>query len=328
MAPIGIIRGTPKVVQVTECFGRDGIQALDRVLRTDEKMAILRRVVAAGFRRIEATSFVPEKIIPQFFDAETILESLRDLTDATLIAFVPNSKGMQRAAVAAQHGAGPDLALIVVSASETHNQRNLRRSRAETMQDHRELAEIAQRSGIGLIGSISTSFGCPYEGDVTHEQVMALVRHYRAIGAREIQFGDTTGTANPNQVRSFFAKIVPELDDIVPIAHFHDTRGAAMANSLAALDMGVRVVDTSLAGLGGRPPAQRLQLAGPTGNTSSEDFVALIEEMGICSGLNVDAVIAAGIAVQELLGQPLHSHIVHSGRVVHEPESTKLVAIG
>lgn len=328
MAPIGIIRGIPKRVEVTECFGRDGIQALDRVLTTEEKLTILDRVVAAGFSRIEATSFVPEKVIPQFHDAETVLERLRERTKASLIAFVPNSKGMQRAAVAAQYGAGPDLALIVVSASEAHNQRNLRRTQAETMQDHRELANIAHRAGVGLIGSISTSFGCPYTGDVSIEQVLKLVRHYRTIGVREIQFGDTTGTANPAQVRHFFARVLPELDEVQPIAHFHDTRGAAVANSLAALDVGVRIVDTSLGGLGGRPPSQRIQVAGPTGNTSTEDFAALIEEMGIETGLDIDAVIAAGQAVQQLLDSSLHSHIVHSGRVRHAADAEPLKALG
>lgn len=326
MAPIGIIRGLPKRVQLTECFGRDGIQALERVLTTEQKLSILRQVVAAGFQRIEVTSFVPEKVIPQFYDAEAILEAVRAETNATLIAFVPNAKGMQRAAVAAQYGAGPDLALIVVSASEAHNQKNLRRSQVETLADHREAAEIARRSGIGIIGSISTSFGCPYSGDVSVEKVIDLVRHYQTIGAREIQFGDTTGTANPAQVRSFFSKVIPHMGDMLPIAHFHDTRGAAVANSLAAIDMGVRLVDTSLGGLGGRPPAQRVQVAGPTGNTSSEDFSALLDEMDIQTGLDINGVIRAGQAVQQLLDADLHSHIVHAGRVPHAPQAELVAA--
>lgn len=325
MAPIGVIRGLPKRVQLTECFGRDGIQAVERVLDTEQKLAILKRVVKAGFERIEVTSFVPEKVIPQFYDAEAVLEAMRAQTKATLIAFVPNAKGMQRAAAAAQYGAGPDLALIVISASEVHNQKNLRRSQAETMADHREIAAIAQRSGIGIIGSIATSFGCPYSGDVPIEKVLELVQHYQRLGACEVQFGDTTGMANPAQVRSFFAKVIPQMGHMLPIAHFHDTRGAAVANSLAAIDMGVRIVDTSLGGLGGRPPAQRLQVAGPTGNTSSEDFSALLEEMGIQTGLDIDAVIQAGRALQALLGADLHSHIVHAGRVAHAP-GAELVA--
>ncbi|RMF13345.1 MAG: hydroxymethylglutaryl-CoA lyase [Candidatus Dadabacteria bacterium] len=326
MAPIGLIRGIPDRITLTECFARDGIQSIDRVLTTDEKLAILRRIIAAGFDRIEATSFVPEKIIPQFFDAETVLERLREETDAELIAFVPNAKGMQRAAVAAQYGAGPDAALIVVSASEAHNRKNLRRSTQETIQEHRRAAEIAQRSGIRIIGSISTSFGCPYTGDVPVERVLDLVRHYRLIGATEIQFGDTTGMANPFQVRHFFSRVLPELDGLMPVAHFHDTRGAAIANSLAALDMGVRIVDTSLGGLGGRPPEQRIQVSGPTGNTSSEDFAALVDEMGIETGLDIDLLIEAGRALVDLLADPLHSHIVHAGRVRHSPEATSVAA--
>ncbi len=328
MAELGLIRRVPKSIELTECFGRDGIQAIDQVLTTDEKLDILKGVADAGFTRIEATSFVPEKYFPQFHDSEAVLEALRDYTDADLIAFIPNTRGMQRAAVAAQYGGGPDIALMVVSASEAHNQRNLKRTKAETMAIQQEAAEVAERACIRLCGSISVSFGCPYTGDVAIESVLELVEHYKSIGAREIQFGDTTGTANPMQVHRFFAAVLPHLDGLTPIAHFHDTRGAAIANSLAALEMGVRTVDTSLGGLGGRPPKQRVQVSGPTGNTSTEDFAALADEMGLDTGLDIDRILTLGHRVRQILGDDLHSHILHAGRVPHEPPSEQVAATG
>lgn len=274
-------------------------------------------MAAAGFQRIEVTSFVPAKYMPQFYDAEDILRELRPWTDANLIAFVPNAKGMERAAETRSRGWGPDTALIVVSASEAHNQKNLRRSKAETMADHRQAAAIAHDAGLRILGSISTSFGCPYTGDVPIADVLELIAHYRDIGAHEVQFGDTTGTANPVQVRRFFEAVLPKLEGMTPVAHFHDTRGAAIANSLVAVDMGITVIDTALGGTGGRPVDQRIQESGPTGNTSSEDLSALLEEMGYRTGIDIDLVLAIGARLQEILGRPLYSHAVHAGRVQH-----------
>jgi hydroxymethylglutaryl-CoA lyase len=287
------------------------------VFTTEQKLELLTALAAAGLDRIEVTSFVPAKYMPQFYDAEDLLAAFRPRTRAELIAFVPNSHGMERAAAAAREGKGPDTALIVVSASEAHNQKNLKRTVAETMADHAKAARIARAAGIKLLGSISTAFGCPYSGDVPVDNVLRLVRHYRDIGADEIQFGDTTGTANPLGVRRFFARVLPELGGLTPVAHFHDTRGAAIANSLAAIDAGVTVIDTALGGTGGRPTNQRIQRSGPTGNTSTEDLAALLAEMGIETGIDVDALLEAGRRLQTMLGHDLFSHIQHAGRVLH-----------
>lgn len=313
-------------VQLTECLLRDGLQSMDRVLTTDEKLRLLDAVLAAGFSRVEVTSFVPAKVIPQFFDAEEMMrEARRRASPSTeLIAFVPNARGMERAAALASAGEGPDSALIVCSATDAHNLRNLRRTAAETKEDHRRAAEIAHRAGLKIIGSISVAFGCPYSGDVGLETVLDRVTHYRAIGAHEVQFGDTTGMANPVSVRRLFRAVMPELGAMTPVAHFHDTRGAAVANSLAAVELGVQVVDTALGGTGGRPPAQRVQASGPTGNTASEDFAALLDEMGVSTGLDVDAVLRAGELLQSITGQTLYAHILHAGRVPHVPESEPL----
>jgi len=310
----------PQAVTLTECLLRDGLQSLERVLTTREKQALLSRIAAAGFRRIEVTSFVPPKYYPQFYDADAMLAYARETTNAELIAFVPNAKGMERAAETAKAGYGPDLALMVVSASEAHNRGNLKRSREETMAEHARAAEIAAAAGIEIIGSISTSFGCPYTGDVPVDEVCRLVAHYDNIGAREVQFGDTTGMANPVQVQRFFEAVGPELNGMAPVAHFHDSRGLAMTNSLVATAMGVTTVDTALGGLGGRPPEQRVQAGGPTGNTSSEDLAAAAAEMGVQTGLDVDRVIAAGCQLQTLLGRDLYSHTPFAGRVRHAPQ--------
>lgn len=323
-------------IDVTECLLRDGLQSIERVLTTREKLDLFDRIVAAGFRRIEVTSFVPARVLPQFFDAVELMRAARARVGSgsqapRLIAFVPNARGMERVAELAAAGEGPDTALLVLSATDAHNLRNLRREAHETKADHRRAAEIAHAVGVDLIGSISVAFGCPYTGDVGIETVLDRVQHYRDIGVREIQFGDTTGMANPVSVRRLLRAVLPELGGIRPVAHFHDTRGAAVANSLAALELGVEVVDTALGGLGGRPPSQRVQVSGPTGNTATEDWVALLDEMGYRTGLDVDAVLATGRHLQELLGDSLHSHILHAGRVPHrsaaeEGQPLRLVA--
>lgn len=314
-------------VLLTECWGRDGLQSLERVFTTAEKADFLLGFADAGFRRIEVTSFVPPKYLPQFYDAEELLARVRPHTDAELIAFVPNARGMERAAEVAAQGHGPDSALMVVSASEEHNQRNLKRPMAETMDSQRRAAEIAHDAGIGLIGSISVSFGCPYSGDVPVNRVLELVEHYRDIGVQAVQFGDTTGSANPASARAFYERVLRKMDDIEPIAHFHDTRGAAISNSLAAIDAGVRIVDTGLGGTGGRPPDQRVQDSGPTGNTSTEDLAALLEEMGYDTGIDVDRVLALGREFEEMLGRDMYSHITHAGRVPHGQPQLEAMAV-
>lgn len=319
-------------IRLTECLLRDGLQSMEKVYTTDEKLRLLDAVLAARFPRVEVTSFVPAKVIPQFFDAEVLMREARRRAPAgiDLIAFVPNARGMERVAELAAAGEGPDSVLIVCSATDAHNQRNLRRSAAETKDDHRRAAEIAHKSGLKIIGSISVAFGCPYTGDVSAETVLDRVAHYRAIGAHEVQFGDTTGMANPVTVRRLLRDVMPELGAMAPVAHFHDTRGAAVANSLVALEQGVQIIDTALGGTGGRPPAQRVQASGPTGNTASEDFGALLDEMGYATGLDVDALLTAGQLLQRLAGDTLHAHILHAGRVPHAPEAEplRLVANG
>lgn len=307
----------PPRVTLTECFARDGLQALERVLTTQEKLRFLKRIIACGFKRVELTSLVPPRYLPQFYDAEEVLRALLTQSEGTgssplLIVFVPNEKGALRLEPFACENPERIAILTVVSASETHNFKNLHRSRVETLEEQRRIAEFAHRYGFGLIGSIAVAFGCPYEGAVPVEEVFRLAEHYRNLCFHALQLGDTTGMANPLQVSQIFRELIAEFPQLEPIAHFHDNRGAALANSLAALSVGVTIVDTCLGGLGGRPPDQRLQGAGPTGNTSTEDLAVLLAEMGVETGLDENKLLELGRELSRFLGSPLFSHVIHS----------------
>jgi len=307
----------PERVELTECFARDGLQSLDRVFSTEEKLKFLNRIRAIGFKRIEVTSLVPPRYLPQFYDAEEVLArvlegSAKNGGGVLHIVFVPNAKGAERL-LPFTRDFSQDLAILtVVSATETHNLKNLRRSRSETREEHQRIAEFAHRYGIRLIGSISVAFGCPYEGSVPFSEVLLLVEHYIKLGYSEIQLGDTTGVANPLQVEEYFSQLLREFPGVTAVAHFHDNRGRALVNSLVAIAQGVRVVDTCLGGLGGRPPDQRIQRTGPTGNTSSEDLAFLLEEMGVHTGLDLSELLRAGAELCQVMNDPLYSHTVHS----------------
>jgi hydroxymethylglutaryl-CoA lyase len=312
----------PLRVDLTECFARDGLQSLDRVFSTEEKLKFLNRIRAIGFKRIEVTSLVPPRYLPQFYDAEEVLHHVLQGSaerggGILHIVFVPNARGAFRLEPFARDFASDLAILTVVSATETHNYKNLRHSRSETMEEQKKIADFAQRYGIRLIGSISVAFGCPYEGSVPFSEVLLLVEHYMKLGYSEIQLGDTIGVANPLQVEEYFSELLREFPGVTAIAHFHDNRGRALANSLVAISQGAKVVDTCLGGLGGRPPDQRIQRTGPTGNTSSEDLAFLLEEMGVHTGLDLSELLGAGAELCQVMNDPLYSHTVHS----HYPAS-------
>lgn len=307
----------PKTLEVTECFARDGLQSLDRVLSTEEKLHFLKRLLACGFPRLEVTSMVPPHYLPQFYDGEIVLERMMGLCEEAgrfplLIVFVPNEKGALRLLPFAE-ALGERLAfLTVVSASESHNHKNLKRTQEETRREHERIARVAHRYHARLIGSISVAFGCPYEGEIPFSRVLSLVQHYEDLGFHEVQFGDTIGVANPLQVAEFYGSLFQAKPGLRAVAHFHDNRGAALMNSLIAISAGAEVVDTSLGGLGGRPPDQRLQESGPTGNTSSEDLIVQLEAMGVETGVSVRELLDCGRELARHLEVPLYSHSLYS----------------
>jgi hydroxymethylglutaryl-CoA lyase len=306
-------------VRIREVGPRDGFQNEPETIPTERKVELIDALARTGLRRIEATSFVRPDVIPQLADAGEVLARIDVPSRVSVGVLIPNERGLQRAlelraARASEHAAARPLfdeVNVFLSASETHNERNVNRSIAQSLRGLREVLGTARSAGLRCEGVISTSFGCPYEGHVAPECVLEIAAALREAGAQEIAFGDTTGMANPRQVRGFFEQARASLGEEVELtAHFHNTRGAGLANVLAALEAGVRSFESSFGELGGCPVP-----AGATGNIATEDLVSMLHEMGLRTGVDLPALIECARAVQGVLGRPLGSHTLVAGPV-------------
>jgi hydroxymethylglutaryl-CoA lyase len=307
----------PAAVRVREVGPRDGFQNEPEVIATSRKVELIDALSRTGLRRLEVTSFVRPDVIPQLADAADVLAAIDVPPEVSLSVLIPNERGLDTAlallAASEDGGSGRPLfdeVNVFLSASETHNRKNVNRSIAESLDGLRRVLTRAGEAGLRCEGVISTSFGCPYEGEVPVERVLSIAAALRDAGAAEIGFGDTTGMANPRQVREFFARARDELADVELTAHFHNTRGQGLANVLAALEAGVDSFESSFGELGGCPVP-----AGATGNIATEDLVSMLHEMGIETGVDLPALLACTADVQELLGRPLGSHTLLAGPV-------------
>jgi hydroxymethylglutaryl-CoA lyase len=298
----------PKQVRIREVGPRDGFQNEPETIATDDKVALIDALARTGLRRMEVTSFVRADVIPQLSDAAEVLERV-DIPEAVSVSvLVPNERGLD---LALEHRARIDEINVFMSASETHNVKNVNRSVAQSLAELEAVLVRARGEGLRCEGVISTSFGCPYEGAVPARRVIELAGRLRDAGAQEIGFGDTTGMANPRQVREFFAAARAELGSELELtAHFHNTRGQGLANVLAALDAGIDSFESSFGELGGCPVP-----AGATGNIATEDLVSMLHEMGVQTGVDLTALLACARRVQEILGRPLGSHTLVAGPV-------------
>ena len=295
----------PNSVTIVEVGPRDGLQNEANFVPTEHKIELINRLSETGLRRIEITSFVHPKAIPQLQDSEEIVKKLERKPSIIYSTLVPNEKGLERALAA---GIG-EIALFV-SASEIHNQKNVKMSINDSFRGFRNIAEKALANGIRMRGYIVTAFGCPYEGRVPQEKVEFIVEEYKNLGVHEIALGDTTGMANPVQVSRLVSRISPRLGKTGLALHFHDTRGAGLANVLAALQEGVTVFDGSIGGLGGCPYAP-----GASGNVATEDLVNMVEEMGIKTGIHLQRLIGCAIYAKEIIHKDLPSHLLHAGKI-------------
>jgi len=308
----------PERVKICECWARDGLQGEDQVIPTEKKIAIINRMVDIGFKRIEATSFAHPKLIKQFSDSLEVLKRIKRPPEVTFIAIIPNDKGLDRLLEACDQGYGVQEITAILSASEDHLLANLERTFAEAMPPLADIVKRARQAGLRVIGCIGTAFGCPLAGEVPLEKIIELTDWYLDKGATSIMLGDTTGEANPRQVREIFGGMKDRFPGVDFIAHFHDTRGMGLANTLAALQEGIVLHDSSLGGMGGQPATRRPKYhKGFAGNTCTEDMVLMMEEMGIDTGLDVDEVIAAGLMAEEFCGRSLLGHVTRSGPVRH-----------
>jgi hydroxymethylglutaryl-CoA lyase len=297
----------PTRVFIREVGPRDGFQNEPEVIPTAEKVRLIELLGAAGLERIEVTSFVRPDVIPQLADAAEVLSAVSLPSGTSVSVLIPNERGLERALEFRERFQEINGFL---SASETHNRRNVGRSVDESLAGLGRVFSRALAEGLRCEGVISTSFGCPYEGHVPAARVLDIAWGLAEAGAVEIGFGDTTGMANPVQVREFFEAARARLPEVELTAHFHNTRGQGLANVLAALEAGVNSFESSFGELGGCPVP-----AGATGNIATEDLVSMLHEMGISTGVDLPALISASRAVRDVLGRPLGSHVLLAGPV-------------
>jgi hydroxymethylglutaryl-CoA lyase len=306
--------GLPRAVDIREVGPRDGFQNEPETIPTERKVELIERLARTGLRRLEVTSFVRPDVIPQLADAATVLARVEIPEQVSVSVLIPNMRGLQ---AALEHRSKIDEINVFLSASETHNEKNLGRSVADSLAGLREVLARARAEGLRCEGVISTSFGCPYEGAVPVQRVLAIARELHEAGAEEIGFGDTTGMANPLQVGELFERAFLQLGDTrrersAPqlTAHFHNTRGQGLANALAALEHGVSSFESSFGELGGCPVPP-----GATGNIATEDLVSMLGEMGIETGVDLQALLSVVAELRETLGRPLGSHTLVAGPI-------------
>lgn len=297
----------PKTVRIREVGPRDGFQNEPETIATDDKVRLVEMLARTGLRRLEVTSFVRADVVPQLADGREVLERADIPDEVSVSVLVPNLRGLE---AALEVGEKIDEVNVFLSASETHNRHNVNRSVEESLEGVEQVLARATEEGFRCEGVISTSFGCPYEGYVPFERVFEIAKRLSVAGAVEIGFGDTTGMANPIQVGEFFRRAHEEIVGAELTAHFHDTRGQALANVLAALEAGVDSFESSFGELGGCPVPP-----GATGNVASEDLVSMLHEMGIETGIDLGKLLEAAAAAQRVLGRPLGSHTLVAGPV-------------
>jgi hydroxymethylglutaryl-CoA lyase len=299
-------------VTVCEVGLRDGLQMFDTLFPTQEKIAWLRAEAAAGVREIEVTSFVPPKLVPQFVDAQPVVEAALAVPGLTVLGLVPNLKGAERAVALGVHKLN-----FVLSVSRTHNLKNVRREREESLADFRRIADLLrtlpEATRPKLLGGLSSALGCGFEGRIPVDDVRRYAAEYAAAGADEIMIADTVGYADPLLVRTAFKAVMAEVGPLPVSAHFHDTRGLGLANVAAALECGVRRFDASLAGLGGCQFA-----AGATGNIVMDDLCFMLDSMGLRTGVDLQKLIAVReIVARNLPGTPLYGALARAGLPAH-----------
>jgi hydroxymethylglutaryl-CoA lyase len=291
---------------------RDGFQIEKIFIPTETKIAFIDQLSKTGLAKIEATSFVHPKFVPNMADAETVLANIQRVAGVTYSALTPNIKGMERAIACHQSGAAIDEMNLFMSATETHNMANVKRTTAQSLEDFAVMVPMAKAKGIRMNGTVSTSFGCPFEGAVSEARVMEIAEKYLVIGFDGLTFADTTGMANPRQVERMMREAVKRFPDIEITLHFHNTRGMGLANVVAGIAAGVVHYDASIAGLGGCPFAP-----GATGNICTEDLVNMLQDMGFDTGIDLDKLLAAAVKIPAIVGHEVPGQVMKAGKTMH-----------
>ncbi|MEX2127661.1 MAG: hydroxymethylglutaryl-CoA lyase [Xanthobacteraceae bacterium] len=295
--------GLPKQVTISEVGPRDGLQIEAKQLAAEVKIALVERLAATGLTRVEVTGFAHPKIVPQLADAEKVFAGLKRRPGVRYAAFVPNAKGAERAIAA-----GADDLKTGIGASDTFNELNVRMTTEQGMRALDEIAALARGSKSTIVGVVATAFGCPYEGPVSPDRVRRLFEQLVGHGAPIIYLADTTGVANPSSIRRTLENLASRWPNQRIGLHLHNTRGLGLANALAGLEAGVADFESSIGGLGGCPFAPRA-----VGNISTEDFVHMLHEMGIETGVDLNALIEVARFAQEALGRNLPGMVMKAG---------------
>lgn len=293
----------PSAVQIIDVGPRDGFQMETTFIPTELKVEVIQRLAEAGLREIEATSFVHPKFIPQMRDADEVMARIERRPGVEYLALVPNLRGAERALKA-----GVDGLRLVICVTETYNQRNLRLSVDQSVEIFGQVVRLAETANVHVSAILAASFGCPFEGQVADDTVLALTRRLADLGSHQLGFGDSAGVAQPLQIKRLLGRAQAQHPEVPLWIHLHDTRGLGLTNAYAALEMGVTRFDTSLGGLGGCPV-----VPGATGNIASEDFAYMCREMGLSTGIDLDKVRGASRLLQDFLGRPLASRLLAAG---------------
>lgn len=298
-------------ILVSEVGPRDGLQSIDRVMPLEAKKAWIAAEAAAGVKEIEVGSFVPPSLLPQMADTAELVAFARTIAGLNVVALVPNAKGAARAAEAGVHGMS-----IPFSMSETHSLRNVRKDHPAMLAEIAEVAQIAKAAGIHFAVGLSTAFGCTIEGAVSEDQVVRLAAAAAEAGAQEFSLSDTTGYADPAQVKRLIRKVRGAVGDRLTTLHLHNTRGLGLANAVAGLEEGITTLDASLGGLGGCPYAP-----GASGNLVTEDLVLMLNAMGLKTGIDLDKLLQVrSILTDALPGEPLYGFTPDAGPMLDYQE--------
>ncbi len=293
----------PDRASVYEVSPRDGLQNEDTMIPIEGKRRIIAALIDAGLSRIEITSFVSPKWIPQLADAEELARSLTAPAGVTFSALCPNARGLERALAVGL----PEIA-VFLSSSESHNKANINKTIADTLSVFEEIVPPAREAGLKVRAYLSTVWGCPYEGDVDPKVVLRISKQLLALGCYQVSLGDTIGVGNPRQTREIVTRFLGEMPASSFALHLHDTRGTALANALVGLELGVRDFDASVGGVGGCPYAP-----GAAGNLATEDLVYLLHGMGVATGIDLDKLILAGNIAEQVIGRPLPGKVHKAG---------------
>ncbi|MEF7615366.1 hydroxymethylglutaryl-CoA lyase [Aquincola sp. MAHUQ-54] len=298
-------------VVLCECFARDGLQHEPVFMPTPQKAALIRQFAAIGFERVEATSYSNPQVVPQFADASELLAALPRREATFYKATCANLHAVERAMADHEAGHGANEISFLVSASESHSKRNLKRGRAEQWDN---IARMRERAGSAfrIVGTVSVAFGCPFEGHVEPRSIVQDIESFARLGIGYVALGDTTGLATPRTVKALLKTLMAEVPEVTLVAHFHDSRGTGLVNCLAAYEAGVRFFDSAFGGVGGHP-AGLAYGGGYTGNVCTEDLVNLFESLGVRTGIDLDGLMEAAEACERALLRPLHGHVTRTG---------------